>query len=205
MYDSEITAEEFAASISDSVNVGCAIPPEFYLDELSRLEQLLYSEQIREERLLYTVATDGEIDLGEAIVPDRERTPCVDDVFAVCVGSRPLRRRRLSEAYMLDPDEGEECYYASDRDKLSLCLSDGDEGAEVAVFYRAAPRLKRGDGAADTVALPFEFLPLAEAKLRGEAYKRAEDDVAAARWLSEYNALLAAFSDWLARSGDRSR
>lgn len=196
MYDSEITAEELAAAVADTVNVGCRIPPEFYLDELSRLEQLLYSEYIREERVLYAVARDGEIDLGEAVVPEGERLPRADDVFAVCIGMQPLRRRRLSEVYLLDPEEDGECYYKSDDRVLSLSIRDSDE-ASVAVFYRAAPRLKRGEGAADRVALPFEFLPLAEAKLRGEAYKRAEDDLLAAKWLSEYNAQLAAFAAWL--------
>ena len=57
MYDSAITAEDFVASVASTVNIGCSLPEEFYLDVLSRLEQLLYSEHIREERLLF--ATDS--------------------------------------------------------------------------------------------------------------------------------------------------
>lgn len=205
MYNSEITAEAFATAVADSLSIGRAAPPEFYLDELSRLEQLLYSEYIREERMLSAFPIDGEIDLGEAVVPEGERAPRADDVFAVCIGNRALKRRRLSEAYLLDVDDGEECYYKSDDQKIAICSAEDRDGEEVTLFYRAAPRLKRGEGATDAVALPFEFLPLAEAKLRGEAYKRAEDDARSAKWLSEYNSLLSGFAEWLTRSAEGRR
>lgn len=196
MYDSAITAESFVELVASTVNIGCTLPDDFYLDVLSRLEQLLYSEYIREERLLFADAIDGEIDLSQAQVPMGERDPRADDVFAVYFGDRPLRRIRLSEAYLLDPELGQESFYKSDDAKISLCLSEEAEVDDVAVFYYAAPRLKTGDGRCDNVALPFEFLPLAEAKLRGEAYKLADDDAAAAKWLAEYNSLVASFAAW---------
>lgn len=196
MYDSAITAEDFVASVASTVNIGCSLPEEFYLDVLSRLEQLLYSEHIREERLLFADAIDGEIDLSQAIVPEGERIPRADDIFAVYFGDRPLRRIRLSEAYLLEPEPGQESFYKSDDAKISLCLSEEAEEDDIAVFYHAAPRLKVGEGKSDRVALPFEFLSLAEAKLRGEAYKLADDDASAAKWLSEYNTLLSSFATW---------
>ena len=47
------------------------------------------------------------------------------------------------------------------------------------------------------VMLPPEFLDIARAKLRGEAYKIANEDVLAAKWLSDYNVLLENFKEWI--------
>ena len=200
MYDSSVTAHELVTSVAATVNVACELDREFYLGVLSKLEQLLYAEYICDERLIFAVCEDGEIDLSVAEVPGGERTPRADDVFSVYFGGIPLRRVRLSEAYLLEPEEGEGGYYRSDEAKISLCLPPEPQNDDIAVFYRAAPRLKIGDGALDPVALPYEFLPLAEAKLRGEAYKLADDDASAAKWLAEYNALLVSFAEWLRRS-----
>lgn len=48
-----------------------------------------------------------------------------------------------------------------------------------------------------TVRLPLEFIDMAKAKLRGEAYKLANEDVLAAKWLNDYNVLLESFKAWV--------
>ena len=46
--------------------------------------------------------------------------------------------------------------------------------------------------------LPVEFIDLVKAKLRGEAYKLANEDNHAAKWLNDYNTLLETFKAWIA-------
>ena len=48
------------------------------------------------------------------------------------------------------------------------------------------------------VMLPIEFIDLVKAKLRGEAYKLANEDSIAAKWLNDYNTLLETFKAWIA-------
>ena len=45
--------------------------------------------------------------------------------------------------------------------------------------------------------LPPELIDLAKAKLRGEAYKLANEDGLAAKWLNDYNVLLETFKVWI--------
>ena len=45
--------------------------------------------------------------------------------------------------------------------------------------------------------LPYEFLDMVKAKLRGEAYKIANENSIAANWLNDYNAILMDFRAWV--------
>ena len=47
------------------------------------------------------------------------------------------------------------------------------------------------------VMVPLEFIDLVKAKLRGEAYKLANEDDIAAKWLNDYNILLETFKAWI--------
>jgi len=47
--------------------------------------------------------------------------------------------------------------------------------------------------------LPIEFIDLAKAKLRGEAYKVANEDSLAAKWINDYNMLVETFKAWIER------
>ena len=49
----------------------------------------------------------------------------------------------------------------------------------------------------DNVMVPLEFIDLVKAKLRGEAYKLANEDVLSAKWLNDYNILLENFKMWI--------
>lgn len=47
------------------------------------------------------------------------------------------------------------------------------------------------------IPLPYEFVSLVKAKLRGEAYKLANEDTLAAKWLNDYNNQLETFRLWV--------
>jgi hypothetical protein len=60
------------------------------------------------------------------------------------------------------------------------------------------PELKTiSNYASKYVMLPIEFIDLIKAKLRGEAYKYANEDNLAAKWLNDYNVLVETFKAWL--------
>ena len=49
------------------------------------------------------------------------------------------------------------------------------------------------------IALPDEFIEIAASRLKGEAYRAANEDVLAAKWLADYNQRLEAFQNWCDR------
>ena len=77
--------------------------------------------------------------------------------------------------------------------------------SDMVIIYFARPELITVDDDDDTidedaiVMLPYEFLDLVKARLRGEAYKLANEDDTAAKWLNDYNVLLENFKNWLTR------
>ena len=66
------------------------------------------------------------------------------------------------------------------------------------IIYFVKPELKNADNISElNVMLPYEFIDLAKAKLRGEAYKIANEGDIAAMWLNDYNILLETFKAWI--------
>ena len=74
---------------------------------------------------------------------------------------------------------------------------DGMESGYATVVYYARP-VRRTELAA-VIALPDEFTELAASRLKGEAYRAANEDVLATKWLGDYNQKLDAFSLWCDR------
>ena len=94
--------------------------------------------------------------------------------------------------------------YYKIQNNIGLNLKNQAEKLKIIYFVR--PALKTVDTndniSSENVMLPVEFIDLAKAKLRGEAYKVANEDSIAAKWLNDYNVLLETFKAWI--SGKQS-
>ena len=68
----------------------------------------------------------------------------------------------------------------------------------IELIYFIRPALKSAEGKnTGNVMLPAEFLELAKAKMRADAYKIANEDAIAAKWMNDYNVLLETFKAWV--------
>lgn len=200
MYRSSETVSEFIDRVTASLDLAAACDRSFLLRELTTLEQMLYSGYIFDQRMVYPAIEDGSIDLNDIIVPAGERTPTADDVFAVFCGGTQLTRSTLFAAETAG-NTSRGCYYRSDEETVEISLPEGGLYDDVVIFYYARPAARTSDSEeTDHVALPDEFLSLAVSKLLGEAYLAADDDTLAAKWLSDFNSRLSAFSDYIAEA-----
>ncbi len=113
-----------------------------------------------------------------------------EDIYAVYADNTQLIKSTLASGVIF-PDT-----YFKDSNKLCMHLSELPE--VFSVIYRVRPKIKKKDSWATTnVRVPVEFIDLVKAKLRGEAYKLANEDSLAAKWLNDYNVLLETFREWV--------
>ena len=86
--------------------------------------------------------------------------------------------------------------YYKDDNYLGMNVSEFPDKFTVVYIVRPVEKTSEND-ASTNVMLPAEFIDLAKAKLRGEAYKLANEFELSAMWLNDYNTLLETFKAWL--------
>ena len=197
MFDSGISAADLVADIITEADVAYPITNRSYVGWLTALEQLIYSEIIKEQRCLTIDRADissNEIDLAAADVPNGHAKPRFEDIYTVFVGDRQLIKTNLTSGATF-PD----VYYKINGNLGFNSPYARSYGMKIMYFVRPEVKTVSENDEIDSknVMLPPEFLDIVRAKLRGEAYKIANEDVLAAKWLSDYNVLLETFKQWI--------
>lgn len=179
MYDSKVTAKAVIDDVINEADIALEILASTYIRWLNELEQQLYSTVIRRTKSESVESADGVI----LVSCDPE------DIVSIYCGSDELARVAPETMPLVDNLN----FYAIDDGEVVTAY--GDDAFTVYCVER--PVLKTEDNYhTETVKLPLEYLEIAYSKLRGEAYKLANEDGLAAKWLNDYNALLADFSVW---------
>jgi hypothetical protein len=160
---------------------------------LSSLEQLAWSEVIRMKRVAHVILEGGSINLDGIAVPSDEDAVCAADVCAVYADGAQAMHGTAEESFLFSPETS--VWHREGEKKIAI--SGVREGAEAVVVYFVRPQRRASLSAA--IALPDEFIELAASRLKGEAYRAANEGVLAAKWLSDYNQRLEAFQNWCDR------
>lgn len=198
MYHSGVTVGQLIVEMQEEVDIAGVVPASAYYRWISSLEALLYSDVLLFDRQASLTAVDGFLDLSLLTVGDGERAVLFDDVRKVYIDGEELTRSGRVGAYQFDEEKS--IYYPDENGiRVSVYGEGGDETYDI--IWRVIPAPKTGDG--DEVMLPMEWLDMVMARLRGEAYKVANDDEQAAKWLGDYNTQLASFREWAAVRGRR--
>lgn len=199
MFDSGIKASDLISQLNGEVDIAYPIPDESYIMWLNALEQLLYTELIQEQ-------AEAEVEL---VYSERENTAGFtvyntevlinllppsnmrfEDIHAVYADDTQLIKSTVASGEIF-PDT---YYKAGDK----IVLNTKKEPGIIKFIYFVRPELKTtANYSALNVMIPVEFIDLAKAKLRGEAYKAANEDGLAAKWINDYNVLLETFKAWL--------
>lgn len=193
IYESTVTAAELVAAIKAELEI-IPLPGELSLARwLGTLEQLAWSEVVRMRRAARVATEDSKIALDVIYVPEGEDPVKACDVCTVYLNGMQIMHGSAEEGFLFAPESL--VWHVSGEHEITV---DGaNDGSVATIIYYARP--KRRTGLEGKVALPDEFIELAASCLKGEAYRAANEDVLAAKWLADYNQKLDAFGNWCDR------
>ncbi len=194
IFKSNTKASELITKVKGSLEV-MQMPDDTALyDILNRFVQGLYSGVISDVR---TAEIEYENGIGYALsaIEDEELIPVRPcDVIKVAVSG--CEYEKVEGDYMPEMHcAGERLYKLSHNGELILYPAISAPG-KVCVYYRAIPLPYEADEERG-VALPSEFMGLAEAKLYADIYRLLGEDELCANWSEEYNAQMTRFGLWL--------
>ena len=206
MFDSGISASSLIAGLKNEIDVAIPISNRSYVDSLNSLEQLLYTEIIKEQKEAFLdtasdLSTSRLIFLSEISVPNSQKSVVSEDVYAVYIYDAeviyPTKFTQLKKSTPATSPLIKYTWFEADYNKIGATVS--EHSFRVIYFVRPALKMVNENDVvgAGNVMLPVEFIDLAKAKLRGDAYKIANEDALAAKWLNDYNVLLETFKEWV--------
>lgn len=196
MFNSGVIVSDLIEQLKDEADISIPIPTASYVLWLNALEQLLYTELIQEQgKIELDSVSSGDISIDTLNVSNGENAVRFEDIHAVYADQTQLIKSTVASGVIF-PDT----YYKIGND-IGLNLKKQAEKLKIIYFVRPALKTEENINA-ECVMLPVEFIDLAKAKLRGEAYKVANEDNIAAKWINDYNVLLETFKAWL--SGKQS-
>ncbi len=200
MYNSGMTAAGLISAVKSETDVSVGILDSVWFRAINTVEQFLYTEILREYASVVldgNSLTDDRVVLSELPAANGAANIEYDDIVKVFADDIELDRSGIIGAVEFP----EKDLYYTDYDG-NLLMNLADYANEITVIYRLRPKLKT-EGSTDIVAVPPEFLDLVAAKMRGEAYKIANEDGLAAKWLADYNAQLESFKVWASARNQR--
>lgn len=199
MFDSGISVKNLLKELNTEVDIALDIPDATYVQWLNSLQQLLYTEFIKEQKRVVIVSpTENPIAIDSKLVETNENPPRFEDIHAVYADEIQLIKSTVTSGIIFPYT------YFKDDNKIGYNTTRTVDGVmevpgELQIVYFVKPKLIDSENIADNdnVMIPIEFIDLVKAKLRGEAYKLANEDSLAAKWLNDYNVLLETFKLWL--------
>lgn len=203
MYDSGITLSQLISDVRSEADVSLAIPDSLYVRTVNAVEQFLYTEILKEYVLHSFDPADDDYDgtysyiIADIAVPAGCDTPNYDDIVRVWADGDQIEKSSAGTAHEFP--EKNLCY----TDYNGNLIVQSQPFNSLNVLVRIRPALKTVGVSGAKVMVPPEFIELVASRMRGEAYKVANEDGQAAKWLAEYNAQVENFKVWAAARNDR--
>ncbi len=200
MFDSGISVKDLVNELNTEVDIALDIPNATYVQWLNALQQLLYTEVIKEQKRFVIVSPpESPIGMDFISVDTNENPPRFEDIHAVYADGIQLIKSTVTSGIIFP------FTYYKDNNNIGYNTRTVDGAVEIPkelqIVYIVKPALIEGteDDELDKfkVMVPLEFIDLVKAKLRGEAYKLANEDVLSAKWINDYNILLETFKIWV--------
>ena len=201
MFDSVISVKDLVEELRNEVDVALDIPATTYVQWLNSLQQVLYTEVIKEQKkTVLKTSSNDKISISSISVGNDENRPRFEDIYAIYADNVQLIKSTPASGVIFP-----NTFY---KDNNDIGYHTANVPDEFTIVYIVKPSLydvvENDDGDYNIVAgntnvmVPIEFIDLVKAKLRGEAYKLANEAELSAMWLNDYNILLETFKAWIA-------
>ena len=196
MFDSGISVKELVEELKTEVDIALEISDSTYASWLNSLQQLLYTEIIKEQKkTTIQPSTQGRVSLNSIDIGNDENRPRFEDILTIYAGDTQLIKSTLTSGVIFP-----NTFY---KDNNDIGFNAKPDPTELTIVYIVKPALitttsHRNISEGVNVMVPIEFIDLVKAKLRGEAYKYANEAELSAMWLNDYNILLETFKAWIA-------
>lgn len=199
MFDSGLTVANFITDLKSEVDISQEIGNSTILRWVSSLEQLLYSDIILFEKYedVTSLISSNLLYFSDLDVQSWERYPEFDDILKVFCNGVELTKSGPIAGVQFYTDK--QIYVDNNAGGLEIFPFETPEKVEV--IWRNKPAIK--SDTTDDIMVPYEWIEMVYAKLRGECYKLANDDQLAAKWLNDYNNQLESFKVWIAEHRKR--
>lgn len=193
MFDSGISVESFIKDIKSEADIAPDITDTKYISWINALEQVLYSDIIREQREAGFVLVNykGEY-IGKVSIEkgNNEADVRFEDIISVFKGDTQLIKTSLLSGGIFN-----DCWF-NNGGVLWVNTTFKNEDDTITVFYHVRPA-EKSSANEEVINLPAEFMDLMYSYVRAEAYKYANEDALSAKWQAEYNARLEIFKAWI--------
>lgn len=200
MFESVISVKELVDELKNTeVDIALEIPNKTYVSWLNSLQQLIYSEVIKEQRKITLATSNGNhINISSIEPAEGESRMRFEDIHTIYAEYDDDTNVQLIKSTVTSGPIFLNAYF---KENNNIGYHTKGLPKELTIIYHVRPKLitvsETDDIDGSKVMLPDEFIDLAKAKLRGEAYKLANEDGIAAKWLNDYNVLLETFKAWI--------
>lgn len=199
MFDSGYRADELIKDIESESNMAQTVSATAYCSWINNLEQLIYSDIIREERETEKEFSE-EIQLCSLYTQaDFEDIIRPEDIYKVFIYEKGLftELEKTKPSRILSGLQDSYSYYI-DAGRIKLYPGNSrPEKAKIIYFARPIPKTVISGKVIGNIALPIEFIEMLKCRLRGEKYRLIGDDELCAKWINEYNRYIEDFKQYI--------
>ena len=186
MFDSGKAVALLIYEIQAETNIAPEIPESTYIDWINTLEQLCYTEIIKEQREIEIQYPTSPISISSLTVSEDEEPIRFEDIYTIYADHVQLTKTTLTSGQVFP-----NTFFKKNND---IGFSVDSAVKNMKILYFVKPKVK--NLLVGNVMLPVEFIDMVKAKLRGEVYKLANEDALASKWLNDYNVMLDNFKTW---------
>lgn len=196
MFDSGVTANDLINNLRSEIDISLAIPVGSFVIWINTIEQLLYTEIIKEQKQYKMTLSGNTVKLTEIPSAADEKPVLYEDILKVYANKVELTPANIVQGIVFP-----NTYY---KENNNITIATDFTAPELRIIYMVRPIIKSVSTITTlNVMLPYEFLELINAKIRGEMYKLVNEESVGAKWINDYNVLLESFRVWLDKKREK--